>query len=253
MRTYATDRQLLLALLVGIASHPLIKDPPIYYPIQKKNKSPEQVKISKFRAYAGRELLESKLTLSVFYRYKPSNKSGLEFAPYTLGNTEPGVSLDKGLVRIVVQLSLQDTLFDQPYTLNYEEGYQHSETDAHGRQINVKADNQNLIYSEVLDNFVSSNQLTVYVSPAEEVLRDYISLMRAVLRDQHVFNPYIQRNLSIKGVEYLTPEIFEDAPENLVFHKSQIHIELDVYEPPTARSLVFLPPIEDINIVDNPE
>ncbi|MGG6283676.1 hypothetical protein ACQ4M3_19015 [Leptolyngbya sp. AN03gr2] len=246
MRIYATDRQILISILSGIHSHPLIQNPSVYYPLVNKNDKPRQVRIEKYRTYAGRELLESGLTLSVFYRYK--NRAAFEFTPYTLGQTEAGQHLDKGLARIILQLSIQDTRFDQPTSVGYDQLLNYQDSSAHGRQISASINPNQTILSEELGGFAERREFKIYISPAEELLREYTSLLRAVLRDQQTFRPYVQRNLSIKAVEYLTPEIFESAPENLVFHKSQIHIELDVFEPPTARALEFLPPIETVNI-----
>lgn len=248
MRTYATDRQLVLSILAGVYSHPLIQNPNIYYPLANRNEKPKVVKIEKYRTYAGRELLEPGLTLSVYPRYK--RQMAMEFSPYTLGNPEPGQHLDKGVCRIVLQLSIQDAAFDSPYAMALEQLTNYSPYTAHGRQIAVTTTNTNTVLSEALGDFAQTENFRCFVSPAEEVLREYTSLLRAVLRDQQTFQPFIQRNLAVKAVEYLTPEVFEDAPENLVFHKSLIHIELDVFEPPSARNLEFLPSIETVNIAE---
>jgi hypothetical protein len=67
-RSYPTIRQLIHAVILGIASHPKIVNPGIFYPIQINGLNNE-VKIEQFRAYGGYELENPALCCSVYPAY----------------------------------------------------------------------------------------------------------------------------------------------------------------------------------------
>jgi hypothetical protein len=259
-RQMATDSQVILALITAIASHPMIVNAKVYHLVNKNiDGTPQQVKISKLRAYAGLELIDlDGVVMSVY----PSPRSGgtginhtMTWAPYHLGNTQPGLYLDKGLFNVSIELRYFDPDFQakQPVYIDISSNY--ADTTWHGSQLSyIEKENKSLIFNKDINEYVDKKQIVspgeqhlfntsldkssfgISVLPAEEVLKEYTTIVRHVIRDIKVIKPFNIRNLGIKHIDYDTGEIFDQATsENLVFHKSRIGIELEMYETNASR------------------
>lgn len=246
LRYLATDRQTCLAVLLAIASHPLIQNPPILNPIRLAGVTPEPMRIVKFRDYAGRELPEQGLTLSVFPT-EGGDYGGIAsttFEPYTLGDQEPGEYFERGRMRLTIQLALLDADFDIPYTVNYKVDKTKGWV-PHGERITLVDPEED---PEDVEEFEGTDAaIEIVMLPAEMILRDYLTLLRGIIRDTQTFKPFSLRNPQIRYVNYPTTAVFGDQAENLVFHKADLVVEFDVYESNFGRAL--FPESEQLHLV----
>lgn len=247
-RYHPTDRQVCLAVALGIQSHPLIQNPPVYNPVTPAGENPEQIFVKKFRTYDGLELSEQGLTVSVFPTGGFSTKSSasLEFDSYTLGRPEPGDYLDRTKFRLTVQAAITESEFDIPLQVQYFITNQPNQPHGFTLQHVEPATQDNPL--------TASNVAEIYVVPAEEILRDYMTLLRSVIRDQYTFQPYGLRNPSILYTNYTTSNtIDQKEAQNLVFHKAETVVEFDIFETNLARSDDGLYLVEYVKVLDTYE
>lgn len=247
-RRAVTDRQLVLSLAQAIATHPLIKDPPIFPPVIVAGTTPQPVRITKIRTFAGPELSEPGLTLSVYPATNPRSltQKSIRFKDVYVGQADTPEYAHQATHDICVELSLQDPDFDIPITLNYDEITETLLGTAHGRQISSQDPVDSRLYSEDLNAQVRNKPLEVFVVPAEEILREYVTLVRCVVRDIETFSPWMFRNPNVVDVNYASSELFDREPANIIFHRAVIRLALDVYEPALARDFSYLKPIRQI-------
>ncbi len=251
-RYSVTDRQVILSIIQAIATHPLIKDPPIYPPIQPVGSRAEPIRITKYRAFAGPELIEAGLTLSVYPTYRANApRKSIRFTDHVIGQADYPDYSQKASHDITIELSLQDASFDIPFTVSYDELSQRLPGVAHGRQISSQHPKDSQLYNSDLEGQVRNKSLEISILPAEEILREYTTLVRAIVRDIETFSPWMFRNPTVVDVVYGSTEIFDREPRNIIFHKSYIHIEVDSYESALARDFSYLRPIYRVG-VDSP-
>ncbi len=127
---YPTIRQLCEATLVGIASHPRIKNPGIYYPIRQLGLPAEEIKVIKWRQGGGMEILEGELSCSVYPFFaarslingapSQAREKSCTFKPYTLGgSTTAGEATVEATYQIVVELSYRDVAIGETRKIKY--------------------------------------------------------------------------------------------------------------------------------------
>lgn len=259
---YPTDRQFILALLNAIATHRDIKNPQIYKPVIVGGRifpeDCEPVRIEKFRTFGGLELIEAhKLTLAVYpmssryanikgYITAPMGDKSIRFEPYTLGSPTQAPThkyAERAMFRVIVQLYYCDPDLDCPVGVtSYLHDYERTLYDVpHGRLVQYKDDLTDANEAEarlVREELARVNTLEVQVLPGEEILRDYISLLRGVLRDIHMVRPFAIRRPNILAVDYPSTNWVRDS-ENLVFHTAYIIAEYDLWEPPRHTDYTF--------------
>jgi hypothetical protein len=245
IRYYPTDRQVCLAVALAIQSHPLIQNPPVFNPATPVGAEPEQIFVRKFRTYAGLELPEQGLTVSVYPTGGTTNeaRNAIEHEHYTLGRPEPGEYLDRLKFRVSIEALLTESSFDIPVQVQYylvpntklPQGYNVS---------HIETITQN-------DLLESNQSVELYIVPAEEILRDYMTLLRMVIKDQQVFLPYGLRNPSILYTNYPSSNtISQTESQNLLFHRAHIAVEFDIYQTNQARDLDEFYYVEFIKILD---
>lgn len=260
-------RQLCYALIGGIASHPLIQDPPIYYPVLTPNKKErQQIKINKYRTYGGIELLNvtnEGLTCAVYPAYVPRNtKTGhpsterdsqksISYSPYELGKVSPNNSvLEKVTFKLVVELHYHDVAISNGVdTINFAKANPYI-TNALNK---IPSDNYNYLYIEkdkefvepldsyTIDNFVNKNisnesnsvfsNLQIDINPGEEILRDYMELLRIVI-NQLTLQPFKTKSLQVKNIDFPTSNWLEDS-KNVYFHMAYLIVDIELYLPST--------------------
>ena len=261
---YPTDRQFILALLNAIATHRDICDPQIFKPVIVDGRvmpgDEDPVRITKFRTFGGLEIIEPhELTLAVYpmssryanikgYITAPLGDKSIKFEPYSLGAPTPPNDeyTERAMFRVIVQLYLCDPGLDCPVAVdswmtNYERTLYGI---SHGRLVQYD-DDRTQATDAVLqlhqESLATRNTLEVQVLPGEEILRDYMSLLRGVLRDIHQVRPFAIRRPTILAVDYPSTNWIRDS-ENLVFHTAYIIAEYDLWEPPRAADYVFACP-----------
>ena len=243
---YPTERQVCRALLNAIATHPLIKDPGIYFPAVVGDRPvTEPVRITKWRLFGGVELIEEGLTLAVFplhssfktttALYTPSTKDKSMQFGHLDNRTELGASniaSQGGTLRIVVQLYIRETAFDAPIKIKSDVTNLSELTSIipHGDQVQLTDEPQLEVLDDATSYAVDQNILDVQILPGEEILRDYIPLLRSVIRDIQVLRPFYIRNPCIHLVDYPTSNWIREG-ENIIFHTAYILVEYDISEP----------------------
>lgn len=259
---YPTDRQFYLALLNAIATHRDIQNPKIYKPVivggRVFEEDTEPVRIEKFRNFGGLELIEShKLTLAVYpmhsryanikgYITAPFGDKSIRFEPWTMGSPSQAPThkhSELAKFRVIVQLYYCDPDLDCPVAVeSYLHDYERTLYDIpHGRLVQY-TDEQTVENGArrkfYRDELARKNVLEVQVLPGEEILRDYMSLLRGVMRDIHMIRPFAIRRPTILAVDYPSTNWVRDS-ENLVFHTAYIIAEYDLWEPPRHTDFTF--------------
>ena len=246
MSLYASERQLCRALINAIATHPLIKEPGIYYPaIVGETAQTEPIRVSTWRLFGGLELIEPGLTLSVFpyhsgYKLKSAVYSRL-IADKSLHFDEKhkaaqlgalGTAASAGTMRIIVQIYYQDTTFNAPIQIRSDLVSQSDLTTniPHGELVQLKDEPQESVLDDRVYFQTEESVLNVQILPGEEILRDYMPLLRHVVRDLPILHPFYHRNPNILYVDYPTSNWIREG-ENLVFHTAYMCIEYDIQEP----------------------
>jgi hypothetical protein len=246
MSLYASERQLCRALINAIATHPLIKEPGIYYPaIVGENPQTEPIRVSNWRLFGGLELIEPGLTLSVFpyhsgYKLKSGVYSRLladkslhfdeKHAASQLGSVSKAAAA--ATMRVIVQLYFQDTTFNAPIQIRSDLVTQSDLTTniPHGDLVQITDEPQETLLDDQVYFQTEQSVLNVQILPGEEILRDYMPLLRYVVRDIPVLHPFYHRNPNILYVDYPTSNWIREG-ENLVFHTAYMCIEYDIQEP----------------------
>lgn len=251
---YATERQVCRALLNAIATHPFIKNPQIYYPaLVGDAPQTEPVKITGWRLFGGVELLNDGLTLAVFpyhsnYRLSTSNYSrylsdkSMHFDDRNNLNASLGAVSEvgaAGTIRLVVQLYLRETTFNGPVQIR-SDVVQNSDLTTyvpHGNLVQLTDEPQLRALDSTTPRQTQEHLLDVQILPGEEILRDYIPLLRNVVRDIPVLRPFYIRNPTIIFADYPTSNWIREG-QNLIFHTAYIVVEYDVVEPPVQSAYV---------------
>lgn len=250
---------------MSIMTHPLVQDPQIYYPGTEN----EVVLIERGRLFGGVELIEPGLTVSVHPYHSAFDV--LKGTP-TRGTTA-SVLYDKSScgrdtlatesefergynanIHLVVQLYYRDPGLNVPTTLSADvlEARCSQDRRYHGHSVRF--------YEEsVLQNTFSDSkelpykfQLEVQTLPGEEILTQWLDLLKDVIRDIKFMHPFTQyRNPYISRSDYPTTTWLAKSG-NLVFHTAYHIVEFDVAEPPrTFHSCI--PPVQSVTVVNNIE
>lgn len=259
---YPTERQAVRALVNAIASHRDVKNANVYYPLViGEPQQVTKVPIVSFRTFGGTEYIEDGVTLAV---YPPPKSMGygpaLSFKSNVLGNTDKSHYNVKGTLKLIVQLFYREPSFNVPSAI-YSDASSLTKDIVrmlpYGRLVQYKDDYlrepATLLEDKLpLDRLISENTIEVTILPGEEILRDWMSVIRGVIRDLPSLQPLAVRNPNIISVEYETGNWREPDTKNLVFHTALMLIEYDLYEPPRACDLE-LPVIGyDYNITNFP-
>lgn len=276
-------RQLCYAVIGSIASHPLIKDPPIYYPINKSGQTPEQILIKKYRTYGGMELLNvGDLCCAVYPSYVPrhpksghpsverDNQKSLFYIPYELGKSVDG-SLEKVKVNMIIELHYGDVaITENPITVDYLEavpllgnyingiperrfGVFHMEKSSNLKQFAEPTSDNDYLKNE-FNNLTNLNQpkhivpgqVLVDINPGEEILRDYMELLRIVLNQSDLL-PFNVSSKFVRSIDFPTSNWLETSP-NIFFHFAYLVWELEMYFPTTNYLFSSPESVSNINI-----
>lgn len=268
-------RNIIYAVIGAIASHPLIINPPIYYPVSLPNKPPKQIKIEKYRAYGGIELknvTNSALTCAVYPAYVSRNvrtgsptterdsQKSISYQPYDLGKPSPGNSVkEKVTFKLIVELHYHDVAINNgTTTINFAKANPYI-TDVYNK---VSPSTYDYLYinkntSEQVDSFVSNNifnqsntvfsSLNVDINPGEEILRDYMELLRIVL-NQINLSPFDTKSMMVKNIDFPTSNWLEEN-KNVYFHLAYLTLDIELYLPSTSYLFSSPAVVESINLV----
>lgn len=247
IRYLPTVRNLIYSLLTQIHNHPLIKNPPIYFPSSPNTKS-EQAKITQYRTYDGKELIEPGLCLSVFPNYSSDIEPvSVKYKPETMGPKSPGFLYE-------VTYDIVIAIMYQAVSLNEEEVFRYVSSKENNNKLIVINENTTLIdKKKITDNLleeqlINDQTFTIQVNPGEEILRDYLDLIRLVLDDIPSLLPWNTRFSYTKGYNFPTTS-WESKSENIYFHRAYLNYEISLFSPAVIlNSLV--PAISELLIKD---
>jgi hypothetical protein len=262
-----TERQLCRALINAIATHPLIKNPGIYYPaIVGDRVSTEPVRIEKWRLFGGIELIEPGLTLAVFPFHSSFKTTSASYSRSVTDKTmnfgdvgnrselgRSNYSTVGGVIRIVIQLYYREASFDAPIKIKSDLV---SFTDItsitpHGEHVQL-GDELGTADLSSTEYAVEDHMLDVQILPGEEILRDYIPLLRYVIRDITELRPFSIRNPFVHVVDYPTSNWIREG-ENLIFHTAYIVVEYDISEPGIRSGNCIIDPEQPVFSYPHPE
>lgn len=273
-RSYPTIRQLVHAAILGIASHPKITNPGIYYPIQIDGANNE-VKIEQYRAYGGYELENPGLCCSVYPAYSSRATKGssplvvtkersIKYEDYTLGRKFEEGSISFATYSLIIELTYQDVAFGPTQSIYYDmvnptDGQIPLES-PHGQNIEVKYNDTPNLQDNLLSTRLSnvgvqldqSQRVEFLINPAEELLREYMELLRLVLDDMPTIKPYSIRSSRVTSMDFPT-SAWSRANEDIYFHSAYISWELTIFPPTNWRQVNFIPPsVPSIDISISP-
>lgn len=258
---YPTERQVVRALLNAIATHPDVVNANVYYPLTVGDGGVvPKVPLISYRTFAGTEYIEDGLTLAIYPVY-PAMGLGraITYTDMTLGSASNSNYRVEATLRLVVHLYYREPTYNAPAVLYSDTASKYNDIInelPYGRKLQFKekevSDAVALNKQLPLSAFVKQQQLQINILPGEEILRDWMCILRAVIRDIPTLQPFAVRNPSIKLVEYETPN-WQEPTKNLVFHSAYMVVEYKMYEPPKANEF-RLPEIAiDTNYLNPPE
>lgn len=218
-----SDRDLNITLAIAISQHPYMQKAVILDPTRPA----EPTKIEKIKLYGGRELTEAGLVLGVYpdkVGLGNSMQGFMREQTLSIASNQSGTFLMEAY--FVAQLSYRVTEFDTPITVSYGQAI-HSLGQGVGPTENLLFGPKDYHYSSYNPGNYQDKNLELVVLPAEEVLKDWTTVLRYSIRDIRYLPPYTIRSPQITSVAYNTSEIFSTTTrENLVFHTSSVHFKL---------------------------
>lgn len=223
-----SDRDLLNALLIAIATHPIVNEVEIYFPNAPIDQR-KPVKIEKLRTYGGKELISEKLTLSLYPAStslgSSTKTSFLLGNTQTFGHTGADETSDRFNATFHLQLQIRSPLFNKPVEVKYYGLNNKPESWRPSDDLLFKKGPD--LYEADYNTFPTEASIEFFVLPAEEVLKEWITVLRYVIRDIRELKPFQIRNPQITEVSYESAEIFDPSvTENLVFHRATIQFEI---------------------------
>lgn len=247
----ATDRQIILGLIGGIKLHPAVKNPPVFYPVLRQNQTPQQVFVDKYRTFGGLEFVEPGLTIAVYPMHtgynslssSPSSSSpshSASFSSYTLGRPSEFSFFSEGTLRFVVQIYYRDSRFNVPYEVTYSK----KEIDNWENVLDVFGKKFYSPYNKSeLGSFEGTEEtVEVFISPGEEIIRDYSYLIRNVLRELGSIQPFGVKQITVDSVDYPSSDWLKDN-QNVIFHTALISLSISIYETVSAKDPFYVAPV----------
>lgn len=252
------------ALLMALLTHPYVKDTSVTYP-DVNNRAVESLSIKRGRLFGGPELIEPGLTLAVYpyhSAFDPVQSSMTGFRSQSIlyptdGGTLGGTSRankSRGFlaqVRLMVQLYLRDAIYNAPASISAS--YQDPEVDRSNNYYgyNFQFEDDRLEgFDDLQDTkefMVKSTKIPVQILPGEEILTQWLDILKYAIRDIKVLRPFMSvRNPVILTSDYPTSTWTTKSP-NLVFHTAYHIVQFDIVEP-ELEDLVINPPIQTINL-----
>lgn len=228
-----TIRNIINSTVVAINEHELIKNPPIYYPIPDSNGNEEQIKVARYRNFDGQELVEPGLTISVFPSRKAASGSlPVQFKPYTLGSKEGGFQYEVTL-RLAVSVHYQDVALEQNSIFSYTVSSDNYKVINHD---NVTKKGAKKILKNLNENFTQQKTIAVEINPGEEIIRDYLFLLKYVLDANTLLLPWSIKSSEIESIDLPTTE-WDKTSTNIYFHYGYLVWNLTLYLPGSLREI----------------
>lgn len=259
------------AMLMALLTHPIVKDAEIYIPT-RPGQRPVKVPIARGRLFGGPELIEPGLTLAVYpchstfdvikggvtddTNYRSVFYDRVKSGYTTLGGA--GGDMERGYhaqVRLVVQLFYREPTYNQPFEMqaeyvNPDEIYERNYYGYYFQFTDPRSLDQPSLYETIPNKGINTSRFDVQILPAEELLTQWLDLIKFAIRDLKVLRPYAcVRNPHILLTDYPT-STWSSQDANLVFHTAYHVVQFDLSEPPIPPARTF-PDVQSINLADN--
>jgi hypothetical protein len=252
-RRFGNVKQLVHAIIAGLSTHPLIINPQVYYP-----GTTTLIPIDRYRSYGGYDLDSTGLTCSVYPVYSSRLVKGtalgrgihksVEYSPTHLGSRTE-LSLDTAIYTFVVELTYLDGTYGDTTSIPFE--YKERFVDPsnvvlntpHGERINLQETSFSTNNNQNLDNtggyIINNKSVTFDIIPAEEILREYIDILRLVLNDMMSIKPYLIRNSQVIHADFPTSTWSRNSSD-LVLHNAYLVWQISSYIPRTWNDVVLM-------------
>lgn len=270
LNVFPSFRQLIWSVVAGLSSHPRVLNPGIFFPVLEGESisDPEEILIERWRTYEGIEVQSPNLTCSVFpfsSSRKSSSGGGLtsaSFEPYELGKGQR-----KATYNLVVQLYYTGVSINNriviPYFVLKQNDNKHNYYSPHGanffapENVNLKSRKELIDFHKEINynkhnlTNVKSREVLVEINPAEEILREYVDLIRSVLDEMPFMLPWKIRSTEVTGYDFPTTSWSDDDP-NIFYHTAYINWSITLYVPTQGQMRTMAPlPYPDYEDVDN--
>lgn len=241
------------ALLMAIWTHPYVLNTKVPYPsVSGLNNEP--VGISKGRLFGGPELIEAGLTLAVYpfhssYDALEGDQSGSVVRGKTVTYEYPNLGSYTNAVghtRLMVQLYYRDAGYDTTTTLSADvlDPDTNYGNDNYGYRFEFSDEGETTLREESTE-LVNKITLPVQVLPAEEILTQWLDLIKDVVRSIKVLKPYTNvRNPKVLCTDYPS-STWTSSDGNLIFHTAYLIVEYEIYQLPLEPN-IQLPTIQQI-------
>jgi hypothetical protein len=252
-RQFGNVKQLIHAIIAAIASHKKLKNPGIYYP-----NTTDEVLITRYRAYGGYDLDSPGLTLSVYPIYpsrlskgsalSKGNYKSVEYVPTYLGSSQE-FGVDTATYTFIIDLTYLEGTFGETSKVKYQlaerffDPLNSTMDSVHGTDINVQELSFST-YQEQQDTPRDGYQVNNYeiefdILPAEEILREYVDLLRLILNELPTIRPYLIRSSQVTNVNFPTSAWSRDSTD-LLLHSAYLIWEVTSYAPRTLRDIFMM-------------
>lgn len=224
-RYYPSLKEIIYTTLSIIHNHPAIKDPIVKSPVPDVNGNYLPIPIDRYRNYDGLELIEPGLTLSIFPRFSPAEKSygdrlATEYKPMTIGAKRQGFMYES-TYNLVIHLAYQEVALNETKQLVY----------AIDKYNNIASD-PDLLKDHSKDPFPKLANVPIEVNVAEDILRDYLEVIRIILEQIDYFAPWNLRGTSITGMGFPSTS-WSQENKQIYFHQAYMNWEISTYAPAT--------------------
>jgi len=264
-RYHPTMKQLVWGTIAFLQAHPRVRNSGIVYPIPDPvTGKPRPVNPTAWRSYGGIELLEPGLTIAVYPLFTPvSTRSGAVSAsgenksciykPNTLGPRDDLSYRDEAVYRLVVQAFYQDPVTlgetiripidrliddDQLAWPQHAYNMRMREGDHYSQDPNWVAP-----YTAPQDMQLVPDEVFLDISPGEEILREWMDVLRLALCDMPTMLPFAIRSTEVEFIDYPTSTWIRQS-EDIFFHTAHLVWRLNLYPPASWRHIYTFPVVE---------
>jgi hypothetical protein len=261
-----TIRQLVHAALVCIASHPKIQNPGIYHPtLRDEQGRPVEVKIQRwlesgglvlnnpapglacavYPAHTGRDIRRGGPATS-----RERMLASAVYETYTLGSKQAG-GLESALYRLIVELSFQEPAYTGATTkLKYHTSHPTLQEVSHAYKV-LFSDNPEFNpvmasptqygaqpLQHATPDLFTTQELEIEINPGEEIIRDYVELMRLVINDIGVLRPFMTKPGEVTMIDLPTGNPLKTGT-NIFFHMGYLVWEICCHPPSGWQDTYF--------------
>jgi hypothetical protein len=247
-RYFPTVKDLIYSAIAAIYNHRFIKNPIVYSPIPDNRGNYQPVSINRYRTYDGKELIEPGLTLAIFpassnraesssYTNNPPNSA--TFTPFEIGKKDSNYQYE-GIYKFVVGLYYQEVAINETKDLIYYTLKNKPEVIIEDRDI----------ARERKANLWDAKKLNIEINPGEDILRDYLDVLRLVIEELDVDGllPWRVRGSQVTHFDFPTSS-WSAKNENIYFHYAYLYWEISMYTPAIFKKDEKIFPVDTITLL----